>query len=84
MVKDKKDVEEGDREEGSDNKVTNHQSLTIFIFLTIIRPSLNPRSSDAFQKRQSLREDWLLVDKKQGSLSPKPTVTPHPGPSLSN
>lgn len=59
-------------------------NLTIFIFLAIIRPSLNPRSSDAFQKTQFSREDWLLVDKKQGGLSSKPTVTPHPGPSLSN
>lgn len=59
-------------------------NLTIFILLAIIRPSLNPRSSDAFQKTQFSREDWLLVDKKQGGLSPKPTVTPHPGPSLSN
>lgn len=59
-------------------------NLTIFIFLTIIRPSLNPRSSDAFQKTQFSREDWLFVDKKQGGLSLKPTMTPHPEPSLSN
>lgn len=31
-------------------------NLTIFIFLTIIRPSLNLRSSDAFQKTQFSRE----------------------------
>lgn len=59
-------------------------NLTIFIFLTITRPSSNLGSTDAFQKTQLSREDWLLVDKKQGGLSPKLTVTPHPGPSLSN
>lgn len=82
MVKDEKDVENGDTEEVIAKLQTTN--LTIFIFLAIIRPSLNPRSSDAFQKTQFSREDWLLVDKKPGGLSPKPTVTPHPGPSLSN
>ena len=59
-------------------------NLTILIFLAITRPSPNPRSMDAFQKTQLSREDWLFVDKKRGCLSPKLTVTPHPGPSLSN
>lgn len=35
-------------------------------------------------RKQLSREDCLLVDKKQGGLSPKLTVTPHPEPSLSN
>lgn len=59
-------------------------SLTIFIFLAITRQSPNPRSMDAFQKTQLSREDWLLVDKKRGGLSPKLTATPHPRPGLSN
>lgn len=59
-------------------------NLAILIFLTITRPSPNPKSMDTFQKTQVSREDWLFADKKQGGLSPEITVTPHPGLSLSN